>query len=106
MARTLIHAPKTARPGEIIEIRAMIAHAMETGQRMGVNGSMIPRNIINRFVCTYGGEVVFSADLHPAVSANPFLSFSMVAAQSGVLAFAWTEDTGEVHVATTDITVT
>lgn len=106
MLRTLINVPKTARRGEIIEIRAMIAHPMETGHRMGPNGVAIPRRIINRFVCTYGGEAVFSADLFPAMSANPFLSFFIRAAESGPVTFAWTEDGGEVHVAAADIAVT
>ncbi len=106
MLRTLINAPKTARRGEIIEIRAMIAHPMETGQRMGQNGEMIPRRIINRFIFTYGTEPVFSADLFPAMSANPFIAFTTLATDSAVLTFAWVEDGGEVHVATTDITVT
>ena len=106
MARTLINAPKTARRGEVVEIRAMIAHPMETGHRMGPNGVEIPRRIISRFVCTYGGETVFSADLYPAVSANPFIAFSLVAIESGTIAFSWTEDGGQVQVTTADITVT
>lgn len=106
MARTLINAPKTARRGEVVEIRAMIAHPMETGHRMGPNGVEIPRKIISRFVCTYGGETVFSADLYPAVSANPFIAFSLVAIESGTIAFSWTEDGGQVQVTTADITVT
>jgi len=106
MRRTLINVPKTARRGEIIEIRAMIAHPMETGYRVGPNGAGIPRDIINRFVCTYDGEEIFSAELFPAISANPFLSFSTVATASGTLSFAWTDDTGETQTASADIAVT
>lgn len=106
MARTLISVPKTARRGEIVEIRAMIAHPMETGHRMGPNGVAIPRRIIHRFVCTYGGQEVFSAELHPAVAANPFIAFPLVAAESGTLVFSWTEDGGQIEVARADITVT
>ena len=106
MPRTLINVPRTARRGEIIEIRAMIAHPMETGHRMGPNGIAIPRNIVHRFVCTYGTETVFAADLFPALSANPFIAFSTVATESGTLTFAWTEDGGAVHLATAEITVT
>lgn len=105
-ARALINAPKTARKGDIIEIRAMIAHKMETGYRQGPNGQMIPRDIINRFVCTYGGEEIFAADLFPAVSANPFIAFSTIAIESGTITFAWTGDDGETQTATAEITVT
>lgn len=105
MTRAMINAPGTARPGDIIEIRAMIAHPMETGYRVGPNGSPIPRNIIRRVVCTYDGEPVFAADLFPAVSANPYIAFSTVATVSGTITLAWTGDDGEVRTAATQILV-
>ena len=105
MTRALIHVPKTARRGEIVEIRAMIAHPMETGHRMGPNGVPIPRDIINRFVCTYAGEEIFSAELFPAVSANPFIAFTTMATESGWLEFAWTDDAGRTQTASAEITV-
>ena len=94
MARTLINAPKTARRGEVIEIRTLISHPMETGYRPGPEGRLLPRDIIERFACTYNGVEVFRADLHPAVSANPFLVFTTVAAESGTLTLTWTGDNG------------
>ncbi|MFC7398501.1 thiosulfate oxidation carrier complex protein SoxZ [Chelatococcus sp. GCM10030263] len=106
MTRALINVPKTARRGEIIEIKAMVAHPMETGHRADAKGAPIPRNIIHRFVCSYDGEEVFSADLFPAVSANPFIAFTTVATRSGTLTFAWTGDDGQTQVATATITVT
>lgn len=106
MTRALINAPKTARRGDIIEIKAMIAHPMETGYRQDAKGAAIPRDIINRFTCTYAGEEVFAAELFPAMSANPFIAFSTVATESGTIAFAWTDDKGRVQTATVDIAVT
>jgi sulfur-oxidizing protein SoxZ len=106
MARALINVPKVARRGEIVEIRAMIAHPMETGYRMGPNGANIPRDIIRRFACSYNGEEVFAADLFPALSANPFIAFTLVAEVSGTLEFTWTDDSGETQTASADITVT
>jgi sulfur-oxidizing protein SoxZ len=94
MARALINLPRTAKRGEVIEIRTLIQHVMETGYRPGVDGVVAPRDIITRFTCLYGNEEVFSAELSPAVAANPFLSFSLVAAESGMLAFTWTGDNG------------
>lgn len=105
MARALINVPKTASRGEVIQIRAMIAHPMETGYRMGPNGASIPRDIIRRFVCAYHGEEVFSADLFPAVSANPFIAFTLVATTSGTISFAWTDDAGAMQTASAEITV-
>jgi len=106
MTRALVNVPKTATRGEIIEIRAMIAHPMETGYREGVNGARIPRNIIKRFVCKYEGEEIFSADLFPAIAANPFISFTTTATVSGTITFEWTDDQGEMQTASATITVT
>lgn len=106
MARTLVNVPKSARLGEVIEIKAMIAHPMETGYRQDAQGRSRPRNIIRRFACTYDGHEVFAADFHPAISANPFVAFTTVATRSGVLTFAWTDDRGATETATAEISVT
>lgn len=105
MTRTMINAPETARAGDIIEIKAMIAHPMETGYRVDAKGQPIPRHIINRFQCTYDGETVFSADLYPAISANPFIAFSTVATRSGPISFTWTDDQGKTETASVEIKV-
>jgi sulfur-oxidizing protein SoxZ len=94
MARALIHMPATAARGSVIEIRAVIAHPMETGYRPGADGRVLPRDIIRRFTCRYDGATVFSANLHPAISANPYISFHTVATASGTLEFEWQGDNG------------
>lgn len=106
MTRALVNVPKTAKRGEVIEIRAMIQHVMETGYREGPNGITIPRNIIKRFACKYSGEEIFSAELFPAIAANPYMAFSAVATESGTLTFEWTDDKGETQSASAEITVT
>jgi sulfur-oxidizing protein SoxZ len=105
MARTLVNVPRTAQPGEVIEIKAMIAHPMETGYRVDAQGQARPRHIIRRFACVYDGAEVFAADFHPAVSANPFVAFTTVATRSGALTFSWTDDRGATVTATAEITV-
>jgi sulfur-oxidizing protein SoxZ len=105
MARALIHVPQTAKHGEIIEIKTLISHIMETGYRIGVTGEPIPRDIINQFVCTYNGEEVFRAELFPAIAANPYITFFTVATESGTLAFSWTDQHGQTQVQTASITV-
>ncbi|WP_426319798.1 thiosulfate oxidation carrier complex protein SoxZ [Pseudoduganella sp. R-43] len=92
MASALIHMPASARPGEIIEVRALIAHTMETGFRPGPDGKPLPRDIIRKFECRYNGKQVISAELHPATSANPYIAFFIKAATSGPLEFTWTGD--------------
>ncbi|WP_371346010.1 thiosulfate oxidation carrier complex protein SoxZ [Ancylobacter sp. IITR112] len=105
MSRSLISVPKTAKTGEVVDIRAMTAHPMETGHRMGPNGVAIPRNILTRLTCSYNGEEVFAADFFPAISANPFVSFSLVATESGTLTFEWTGDGGQSETASAEIVV-
>jgi sulfur-oxidizing protein SoxZ len=106
MARTLINVPKTARQGDVIEVRTLIAHPMETGYRTGDAGTILPRNLIRRFTCSYDGEEVFAAQLFPAVSANPLISFFTVATVSGTLTFTWEGDNGFTQTETASITVT
>jgi sulfur-oxidizing protein SoxZ len=105
VARTLITAPRTARRGEVIEIRTLIAHAMETGLRVDALGRKLPRDIIRRFTCLYGDELVFSAELFTAVAANPYLAFSVLATASGTLSLTWEGDNGFVHTETLALTV-
>ncbi len=106
MARALIKVPATARRGEVIEIRTLIAHPMETGHRADSDGRKVPRDIIRRFACRYNGETVFSAELFPAVAANPYIAFFTTAVDSGTLAFSWEGDNGFAHAETVAITVT
>jgi sulfur-oxidizing protein SoxZ len=105
MTHALVNVPAKGKRGEIIEIKTMISHPMETGYRRDEVGKVIPREIIRRFTCTYNGVEVFRADLFPAISANPFISFFTLAAESGVIALNWTADTGETHTETATIAV-
>jgi sulfur-oxidizing protein SoxZ len=98
MARTLVHMPSTVRKGDVFEVRALIAHPMETGYRPGSDGRVLPRDIIRRFTCRYNAEVVFSAQLYQAVAANPYLSFHALATESGSLEFEWQGDNGFAQV--------
>jgi sulfur-oxidizing protein SoxZ len=94
MARAVVTMPAQAKRGEIIEIKTLAGHAMETGFRRTQLGELIPRDIIRRFVCTYNGEEVFRVELHPAIAANPLLSFTTVATESGTITFSWSGDNG------------
>ncbi len=106
MARTLITVAPSARPGDVIEIRTLIAHPMETGYRVGDDGKRLPRNLIRRFTCRYDGVEVFAADLYPAVAANPLIAFSTLATTSGTLTFTWEGDNGFAQTENVAITVT
>ena len=105
MASIRLSVPKTASPGETIELKALIQHPMESGFRRDSSGKIIERNILKHFTCTYNGEKVFEAELFPATSANPFLSFHTVATESGELKFSWTDQHGETWSETANISV-
>src|SRR2546430_1368110 len=100
-----VRVPPKAAKGEVIEIRAVITHPMESGQRVNEVGQRVPRKIINRFVCSYTGVGVFAADWSPSITANPYLSFYTVATESGTLTFAWVDDDGTVYTASAKIEV-
>ena len=105
MARVIVHVPASAKRGEVIEIRTLAGHEMETGFRRTQLGELVPRDILTSFTCRYNGVEVFRADLHPAVAANPLITFSTVATESGTLEFAWSGDNGFKASHTATITV-
>ena len=103
--RTLINVP-AAKLGEVIEIRATIAHVMETGLRADDEGKVVPRDIVPRFECRLDGTSVFAADMFPAVAANPYVAFMLRADKSGSLVFLWEGDRGFKHSETVALKVT
>jgi sulfur-oxidizing protein SoxZ len=105
MTAALINVPKKAKNGDVIEIKTLMSHIMETGYRHTTNGRVIPRDIITSFTCRFEGEEVFRADLFPATAANPFISFFTIATKSGKFEFEWIGDNGFSETASANITV-
>ena len=105
MASALINVPPKAKRGDIIEIKALMSHIMETGYRRTATGELVPRDIITSFTCRYNGVEVFRADLFPAIAANPFITFFTVATESGKFDFEWTGDNGFSKTASAAIAV-
>ena len=104
-ARALITLIPNKLPGQPLEVRALISHPMETGYRPGADGKVLARDIIGRFTCHLDGELVFGAELHPAISANPYIAFFTTADASGELVVEWSDDRGEKGRVTTMVTV-
>ena len=100
MLKARIVVPKGARKGDIVEIKTLVNHAMETGYRRDAFGKPIPRDILTRFACSMAGAEVFAMDLYTGVAANPFVAFSVVAHDSGDLVFTWTDEKGQTHTQT------
>ena len=105
MPSALINVPKKARRGDVIEIKALMSHIMETGFRRTAAGDLIPRNIITSFTCRYNGTEIFRADFFPAIAANPFISFFTIATESGKFDFEWIGDNGFSETGSASITV-
>ena len=105
MASALINVPKKAKRGDIIEIKTLMSHIMETGYRHTAAGDLVPRDIITSFACRYNGKEIFRADFFPAIAANPFMSFFTVAQESGKFEFEWIGDNGFSTTASASIIV-
>lgn len=97
MSKPRVRVPKKAAAGDVVEIKTLVNHVMESGQRKDDQGNTIPRMIINKFTCTFNGQPVFSCDLEPSISANPYFQFSAKVEESGVFEFEWVDDSGETY---------
>jgi len=96
---------KQAKKGELVEVKALVSHVMETGQRKDNAGNTIPRKILNKFTCTVNGKEVFAANFEPAISANPYIQFKFRAQESGPVVLTWVDDDGSKIVGQDSITV-
>ena len=95
-AKARVKVPKSVTAGDVITIKTLVSHRMESGQRKDSDGNTIPRDIINRFTAAFNGEEFFSVDIDPAVSANPYIAFPVKVDEAGTFKFTWTDDAGEV----------
>jgi sulfur-oxidizing protein SoxZ len=94
MADARVTVPAEVQRGKPFEVRILIRHPMETGYRSDEMGRSIRRNVLHRFSCRYGGELVFTARMGPGVAANPYLRFFVTARESGELVFEWADEAG------------
>ena len=104
-AETRLLVPTTAKAGDTITIKTLISHPMLSGFTKDAAGKTIPREIINKFTCSYNGAQVFEMDLNPAISANPFIAFPVKVDKSGTFEFTWVDDNGKIYKDEAKITV-
>ena len=104
-AKPRVKVPKKADAGEVITIKTLISHKMESGQRKDKEGKVIPRSIINHFQADFNGKKVFEMKLEPAISANPYIEFMAKVEESGEFTFTWNDDDGSVYTTAKSITV-
>jgi sulfur-oxidizing protein SoxZ len=94
MALAKLLLPERVALGDVIVVRLLIQHAMETGYRQDMDGRVIPRNVIRLVRCELGGVEVFRAEPSSGISANPFFEFSLRVAQGGDWLVQWEDDAG------------
>lgn len=100
-----VKVPKTAAAGDSVIIKTLISHRMESGLRKDKEGNLIPRSIINRFICDFNGENVIDMAMEPSISTNPFIQFQAKVEASGEFKFTWYDDNGDIYEASKPITV-
>ncbi len=96
-AKPRVKVPKSAKAGEVVTIKTLISHKMESGQRKDGDGKIIPRSIINRFTCDFNGANVIDVTLEPAISTNPYFEFDAKVDAAGEFKFTWYDDDGSVY---------
>ena len=100
-----VRMPASAKAGEVIEVKTLISHEMESGQRKDAAGQLIPRKIIKEFSATFNGQPILKAEWHSAISANPYQSFFVRVPETGTFTFSWVDDDGSVYKAEQKVTV-
>lgn len=96
MTKARVKVPKTAASGDVITVKVLVNHRMESGHRLDADGSAVPRKILNKFECWFNNSAVFGCDMGTGVAANPFFEFRVKVNKSGTFIFQWTDDDGSV----------
>lgn len=82
--------------GDIVEVKVLMSHPMETGLRKDADGTLVPTHYINTVKASCNGKDVLTADWGPAVSKNPFLAFRFKGAAKGdKVSITWSDSEGE-----------
>ncbi|MDA5094541.1 thiosulfate oxidation carrier complex protein SoxZ [Aliiroseovarius sp. KMU-50] len=92
-----VKVPKSASAGDVVTLKTLISHKMESGQRKDKDGNAIPRSIINRFTCEFNGAMVVDVTMEPAISTNPYFEFEAKVDAAGEFKFTWYDDDGSVY---------
>ena len=100
-----VKVPKSASAGEVVTLKTLISHPMESGQRKDKDGNVIPRSIINRFTCDFNGQNVIDVKMEPAISTNPYFEFEALVPEAGEFTFTWYDDDGSTYTDTKPIEI-
>jgi sulfur-oxidizing protein SoxZ len=104
LATPRIRIPRSARAGEVIEIRTLIEHPMQTGLHQEA-GRAAPRDMLTRLLVRLNGETVLAAEFRNGTSANPYHVFFVRLDRTGTFEFTWTDERGRSARAEARVTV-
>lgn len=84
--------------GDVVEVKVLMRHDMETGQRKDASGKVIPAHFIKTLVAKHKDKTVLDAQLGPSVSKDPFLSFKFKGGAKGdKVVVTWTDNKGDTR---------
>jgi sulfur-oxidizing protein SoxZ len=90
--------------GDVADVRILMMHPMETGQRKDERGNLVAPHFIQNVVVTHNGNVVFNADWSQAVSRNPFLGLRVKGAKTGDnISVTWVDNKGDKRTDTVSV---
>jgi len=94
MSLARVQWPDKMAAGEVVKIRVLIQHPMDTGYLQDFTGKLVPRNVIRMLTCTLGGQEVFRVEPSSGISANPFFEFYVSATATAEFKMNWVDDKG------------
>jgi sulfur-oxidizing protein SoxZ len=94
MSIARVQWPEKITAGDVVKVRMLIQHAMDTGYLQDFTGKVVPRNVIRLITCTLGDKEVFRIEPSSGISANPFFEFFVRAASTAEFKVEWTDDQG------------
>lgn len=87
---------RTKLEGDVVDVRVLMAHPMETGQRKDPSGKLVPLHFIQTITAQLNGKTVFQADTSQAIARNPVFGFKVKGGKAGdKLRITWTDNKGD-----------
>ena len=87
---------RASMAGDKVEVRVLMSHEMETGQRKDASGNLVPAHFIQNVAVTHNGRTVLAAQWGTSIAKNPFLHFRFKGGQPGdKIAITWVDNKGE-----------
>ncbi len=84
--------------GDVVDVKVLMSHVMESGQRKDASGAVVPAHVINQVTAECNGRTVLTADWGPAVSKNPYLAFRFKGGAKGdKIKITWIDNKGETR---------